>query len=131
MMSDPIADLLTRIRNGYSSQKSAVPAPASKYAASILDVLKSEGYIRGFKKETVRTGIETLDIELKYQDGMPVIKEISKVSTPGRRVYSNSKDLPRMYGGLGTFIISTNQGLMSDAQAREQKLGGEIICKVY
>lgn len=131
-MSDPVADLLTRIRNGQQANKSSVLSPVSRLRGSVLDVLKSEGYIRGY--ETRKDGeseMESFQIELKYHEGKPVIHEISRVSRPGRRVYSKIKDLPRYYGGLGIAILSTPRGVMSDAQARQANVGGEILCRVF
>jgi small subunit ribosomal protein S8 len=130
-MTDPIADLLTRIRNGQESGKSSITAPASSFRESVLGVLKREGYIRDFSRVNVRTGVDELKIELKYYDGAPVIKEISRVSRPGRRVYSKIKELPRVYNGLGIAILSTPRGVMSDAEAREANVGGEVLCHVF
>lgn len=131
MLTDPIADSLTRVRNGYSAKKSTVKIYHSKYLENIFGVLQAEGYIRGFRPLEVRKGIQEIEVELKYHEGLPVLKEISRVSKPGRRVYADCKALPKVYGGLGTYIVSTNQGVMSDAQARDKNLGGEIICRVY
>ncbi len=128
-LSDPLGDMLTRIRNGQSAQKSAVNSPASKLRKNVLDVLKREGYIRGFTQAD--EGHKELAIELKYHNGEPVIKEIRRVSKPGRRVYSGVKDLPRIYNGLGIAILSTPQGVMSDAEARNAHVGGEILCTVF
>ncbi len=130
-MSDPVADLLTRIRNGQSAKKESVVAPASKLRANLLDVLKREGYIRNFERYNVATGIDEIRIELKYYDGEPVIKEINRISRPGRRVYSGIKDLARVYNGLGISILSTPQGVMSDAEARAANVGGEVLCQVF
>jgi small subunit ribosomal protein S8 len=130
-MSDPLGDMLTRIRNGQRVGKSTVSCPASMFRAKVLDVLEREGFIRGHSWAELRTGIQELTIELKYADGEPVIKEISRVSTPGRRVYSRIKDLPRVYNGLGISIISTPRGVLSDAEAREANVGGEILCQVF
>ncbi|HQU01866.1 MAG TPA: 30S ribosomal protein S8, partial [Acetobacteraceae bacterium] len=113
-MSDPLGDMLTRIRNAQSARKSMCVAPASNLRANVLDVLKREGFIRGFVREELRPGISQLRIELKYNEGEPVIKEITRVSRPGRRVYSKIKELPRVYAGLGVSIISTPRGVMSD-----------------
>jgi small subunit ribosomal protein S8 len=126
-MSDPLADMLTRIRNGQRARQAVVAAPASHFRANVLDVLKREGYIRGFTREQVRPGIAQLKIELKYVDGEPVIREISRVSKPGRRVYSKIGDLPRVYNGLGISILSTPRGVLSDNEARTQKVGGEVV----
>ena len=130
-MSDPVADLLTRIRNGQQAKKESVTAPASNIRENVLGVLEREGYIRGFERYNVRTGIDEIKIELKYYDGEPVIREINRVSRPGCRVYSKIKDLPKVYNGLGIAILSTPQGVMSDAEAREANVGGEILCQVF
>ena len=130
-MSDPVADLLTRIRNGQQAKKESVTAPASNMRENVLGVLEREGYIRGFERYNVRTGIDEIKIELKYYDGEPVIREINRVSRPGCRVYSKIKDLPKVYNGLGIAILSTPQGVMSDAEAREANVGGEILCQVF
>jgi small subunit ribosomal protein S8 len=130
-MTDPIADLLTRIRNGQEANKTSIAAPASAFRESVLSVLKREGYIRDFSRVNVRPGIDELKIELKYFDGEPVIKEISRVSRPGRRVYSKIKELPRVYNGLGIAILSTPRGVMSDTEAREANVGGEVLCHVF
>ena len=128
-LSDPLGDMLTRIRNGQSAQKNAVHSPASKLRMNVLDVLKREGYIRGFTR--TEEGHKELSIELKYHNGEPVIKELRRVSKPGRRVYSGVKDLPRIYNGLGIAILSTPQGVMSDTEARDAHVGGEILCTVF
>ena len=130
-MSDPLGDMLTRIRNGQRACQAVVASPASKIRANVLDVLKREGYIRGFTQEHVRAGVAELKIELKYVDGEPVIREISRVSKPGRRIYSRIADLPRSYNGLGISILSTPRGVMSDNEARAAKVGGEVLCRVF
>ena len=130
-MSDPVSDLLSRIRNGQEAKKESVTAPASNLRENVLGVLKREGYIRGFERYNVRTGIEEIKIELKYYEGEPVIREINRVSRPGCRVYSKIKDLPKVYNGLGIAILSTPRGVMSDAEAREANVGGEILCQVF
>lgn len=130
-MTDPLGDLLTRIRNGQRARKSAITAPASRFRANVLEVLKREGYIRGFNEYEVRPGLNEIKIELKYHEGDPVIREISRVSKPGRRVYSKIKDLPRVYNGLGISILSTPRGVMSDAEARAANVGGEVLCQVF
>jgi small subunit ribosomal protein S8 len=130
-MSDPLGDMLTRIRNAQRSRHTSCIAPASRLRANVLDVLRREGYIRGFSAEEVRPGVSQLRIELKYNDGEPVIKEIHRVSKPGRRVYSRIKELPRFYAGLGVSILSTPRGVMSDAEARAANVGGEILCRVF
>lgn len=130
-MSDPLGDMLTRIRNGQQANKSAVNAPASKLRANVLEVLKREGYIRGFEKVTGDSGFDELRIELKYFDGKPVISKIKRVSTPGRRVYSGVNDLPKVFNGLGISILTTPSGVMSDAEARDANVGGEVLCTVF
>ncbi len=130
-MTDPLGDMLTRIRNGQQARQAVVAAPASNLRANVLEVLKREGYIRNFTREQVRPGISELKIELKYVDGEPVIREISRVSKPGRRVYSKLSDLPRVYNGLGIAILSTPRGVMSDNEARAARVGGEVLCRVF
>ncbi len=130
-MTDPVADMITRIRNGQRVGKGAVYSPASRLRGSVLDVLKSEGYIRGYERTEPEPGKPRFEIALKYSEGKPVIREIKRVSTPGRRVYSSMKDLPRVYNGLGISILSTPSGVMSDLQARKKNLGGEILCQVF
>ena len=130
-MTDPLGDMLTRIRNGQQARKTKITSPASRLRTNVLEVLKREGFIRGFSEQEVRTGISEIEIELKYHDGDPVIREISRVSTPGRRVYSGVKDLPRVYDGLGISILSTPRGVLSDSEARDQNVGGEILCRVF
>jgi small subunit ribosomal protein S8 len=130
-MTDPLGDLLTRIRNAQQAHKASVAAPASKARASVLEVLKREGYIRGFTREDVRPGVAEFRIELKYVDGEPVIREIDRVSKPGRRIYSKIADLPRVYNGLGIAILSTPRGVMSDNEARAANVGGEVLCRVF
>ena len=130
-MSDPLGDMLTRIRNGQRSGKSKVRAPASKLRANVLDVLKREGYIRDYRTEEVSRGLAEVEIELKYNEGAPVIQEISRVSRPGRRVYSKIKELSRVYNGLGITILSTPRGVMSDQEARAANVGGEVLCRVF
>jgi small subunit ribosomal protein S8 len=131
MMTDPIGDMLTRIRNGQRAKKAQVNSPASKLRARLLDVLQREGYIRGYTKFEMDSGKPELSIELKYYEGEPVIREISRVSKPGRRVYSSIKDLPTIYNGLGISILSTPQGVMSDSEARLANVGGEVLCRVF
>lgn len=130
-MTDPLGDMLTRIRNGQRARKSSVTAPASRFRGNVLDVLKREGYIRGFSQYEVRPGVNEMRIDLKYHQGDPVIREIHRVSTPGRRVYSNVKDLSSVYNGLGISILSTPRGVLSDNEAREANVGGEILCSVF
>lgn len=128
-LSDPLGDMLTRIRNAQMRGKSVVSTPASTLRARVLDVLQSEGYIRGYT-ELETEGKKSLEIELKYYDGSPVISEIRRVSKPGRRVYSAVKDLPLVQNGLGISILSTPKGVMSDNTARAENVGGEILCRV-
>ena len=130
-MSDPLGDMLSRIRNGQRVGKSKVRAPASRLRSNVLDVLKREGYIRDYRRAELRAGVSELEIELKYNDGIPVIQEISRVSKPGRRVYSKIKELPRYYNGLGITILSTPRGVMSDQEARRANVGGEVLCRVF
>jgi small subunit ribosomal protein S8 len=131
MSNDPIGDLITRIRNAQMRNKPKVSSPGSKLRESVLEVLKSEGYIRGWASVEHTGGRNELEIELKYFDGEPVIREISRVSKPGRRVYASVKTLPRINNGLGVSILSTPKGVMSDTRAREEKVGGEILCDVF
>jgi small subunit ribosomal protein S8 len=130
-MSDPLGDLLTRIRNGQLARKPVVSSPSSKLRANVLDVLQREGFIRAWSTAEAKPGFAELTIELKYHDGQPVIKSIQRVSKPGRRVYSKIKDLPRSYNGLGIKILSTPRGVMSDAEARAANVGGEVLCEVF
>ncbi|MGR3270279.1 30S ribosomal protein S8 [Thalassococcus profundi] len=130
-MNDPIGDMLTRIRNAQMRGKSTVITPASKLRAWVLDVLADEGYIRGYEKTTGIDGHPALEISLKYFDGTPVIRELKRVSTPGRRVYMGVKDIPVVRQGLGVSIVSTAKGVMSDASARSQNVGGEVLCTVF
>ena len=130
-MNDPIGDMLTRIRNAQMRGKSTVSTPASKLRAWVLDVLADEGYIRGYEKTTSTDGHGAIEISLKYFDGVPVIRELKRVSKPGRRVYLGVKDIPQVRQGLGVSIVSTPQGVMSDANARAKNVGGEVICTVF
>jgi small subunit ribosomal protein S8 len=130
-MSDPLGDMLTRIRNGQRARQAVVSAPASQLRANVLEVLKREGYIRGYTRDNIRPGVAELRIELKYADGEPVIREIARVSKPGRRIYSKIADLPRIYNGLGIAILSTPRGVMSDNEARAATVGGEVLCRVF
>ena len=130
-MNDPIGDMLTRIRNAQMRGKSKVSTPASKLRGWVLDVLAGEGYIRGYETGTDVNGHPTLEISLKYYDGAPVIREIKRVSKPGRRVYMGAKEIPQVRQGLGVSIVSTPKGVMSDAAARSQNVGGEVICTVF
>jgi small subunit ribosomal protein S8 len=129
-MTDPLGDMLTRIRNGQRAGKRSIVAPASKLHARVLDVLQREGFIRGYSEAVVVPGVRELKIELTYHEGEPAIREISRVSKPGRRVYSKLEDIPRVYNGLGVAILSTPRGVISDSEAREAHVGGEILCKV-
>ena len=130
-MNDPIGDMLTRIRNAQMRGKSTVITPASKLRGWVLDVLANEGYIRGYENATSKAGFPELEISLKYFDGQPVIKEIKRVSKPGRRVYSSVQDIPTVRQGLGVAIVSTPKGVMSDAQARSANVGGEVLCTIF
>ena len=130
-LSDPLGDMLTRIRNGQRARQSRIASPASRLRADVLDVLKREGYIRAWGVEDVRPGIKVLSIELKYSEGEPVIKEINRVSKPGRRVYAKIKELPKIYNGFGISILSTPRGVMSDTEARVANVGGEVLCRVF
>jgi small subunit ribosomal protein S8 len=128
--TDPLGDMLTRIRNGQRAKKDSVVTPASKLRANVLEVLKREGYIRGYVDEAVASH-PGLRVELKYFEGQPAIKHIARVSKPGRRVYSGSQDLPRVRNGLGITIVSTPRGVLSDAEARDQNVGGEVLAEVF
>ncbi|QDH13145.1 30S ribosomal protein S8 [Formicincola oecophyllae] len=130
-MSDPLGDMLTRIRNAQRARHATCTAPASKLRGNVLEALKREGYIRGYEREEIRKGIAQFSIELKYSEGEPVIRELQRVSKPGRRVYSGIKDLPRIYGGLGVSILSTPRGVLSDTEARAANVGGEVLCRVF
>ena len=130
-MNDPIGDMLTRIRNAQMRGKSTVSTPASKLRAWVLDVLADEGYIRGYEKTTSTDGHGAIEISLKYFDGVPVIRELKRVSKPGRRVYLGVKDIPQVRQGLGVSIVSTPQGVMSDVNARAKNVGGEVLCTVF
>lgn len=129
-MTDPLGDMLTRIRNGQRANKSVVEAPASKLRARVLEVLQREGYIRGYTRDE-NGGKPLFFIELKYHEGEPVIRSITRVSKPGRRVYSSVGDLPRVQNGLGISIVSTPKGVLSDAEARTHNVGGEVLCTVF
>lgn len=130
-MTDPIADMLTRIRNAQMRGKSKVATPASKIRGNLLEVLESEGFIRGYAKIDHGSGKSEFEVELKYFEGEPVIREIHRVSTPGRRVYAGVGNLPTVYNGLGISILSTSKGVMSDGEARNQNVGGEVLCTVF
>ena len=131
VLNDPLGDMLTRIRNAQMRHKSLVATPASKLRGWVLDVLKDEGYIRGYAKVEHMGSRPEFEIELKYYDGEPVISDIRRISTPGRRVYTSVKDLPQVRNGLGIAIVSTPKGVMSDTSARAENVGGEILCQVY
>ena len=130
-LNDPLGDMIARIHNAQMRNKSKVSTPASRLRLSVLDVLKSEGYIRGYTSVEHTSGRRELDIELKYFDGAPVIREISRVSKPGRRVYASVRNLPRINNGLGVAIVSTPKGVMADHDARDNNVGGEILCTVF
>ncbi|OQW79407.1 MAG: 30S ribosomal protein S8 [Proteobacteria bacterium ST_bin14] len=129
-LTDPIGDMLTRIRNGQRARKDSVLTPGSKLRTRVLDVLQREGYIRGYTEEEMGPA-KGIRIELKYFEGQPAIKHVARVSKPGRRVYSGSQDLPRIMNGLGITIVSTPRGVLSDAEAREQNVGGEVLAEVF
>ncbi len=129
-MTDPLGDMLTRIRNGQQARKDSILTPASKLRANVLDVLQREGYIRGYAEEAL-AGQKGLRIELKYFEGQPAIQHLSRISKPGRRVYSGSQELPRVRNGLGITIVSTPRGVLSDAEARTQNVGGEVLAEVF
>ena len=130
-INDPLGDMLTRIRNAQMRRKTKVTTPTSKLRERVLEVLMEEGYIRGYARVDYDGGKSEFEIELKYFDGAPAIKDIKRVSTPGRRVYSSVKDLPTVANGLGVSILSTPKGVMSDSQARTENVGGEILCSVF
>ena len=130
-MNDPLGDMLTRIRNAGMRRKSKVTTPGSRLRAHVLDVLKDEGFIRGYSTTDYGNGRSEFEIELKYFDGEPVIREIQRVSRPGRRVYSAVTAMPRVANGLGITIVSTPKGVMADHVAREQNVGGEVLCRVF
>jgi small subunit ribosomal protein S8 len=123
--------MLTRIRNAQRARQTRCVAPASRLRTDVLDVLKREGYIRAWRVEELRPGVRNIEIELKYSEGEPAIKEITRVSKPGRRVYSKIKELPKFYNGLGTSILSTPRGVMSENEARAANVGGEVLCRVF
>jgi small subunit ribosomal protein S8 len=129
-MTDPLGDMLTRIRYGQQARKDSILTPASKLRSHVLDVLQREGYIRGYSEEEL-AGQKGLRIELKYFEGQPAIQHLARVSKPGRRVYSGSRELPRIRNGLGITIVSTPRGVLSDAEARDQNVGGEVLAEVF
>ena len=130
-MTDPLGDMLTRIRNAQMRRKQFVVTPNSKLRAWVLDVLKSEGYIKSYEIEKSVSGTDIIKVSLKYFDGEPVIKELKRVSTPGRRVYLGVDNLPKVRQGLGVAVVSTSKGIMSDSQARQSRVGGEVLCTVF
>lgn len=130
-VNDPLGDMLTRIRNGQLRRMSKVSTPGSKLRARVLEVLQSEGYIRGYTAEDLGNGRQNFEIELKYFDGQPVIRTIARVSKPGRRVYASIDTMPRVANGLGVTILSTSKGVMADHEAREKNVGGEVLCQVF
>ena len=130
-VTDPIGDLLSRIRNGQIRGKAKITSPNSRLRTRLLDVLQSEGFIRGYAEVEFKDGLKQLEIELKYHEGRPVIRELKRVSTPGRRVYASVKQLKPHRQGLGVSIVSTPQGVMTDTAAREKNVGGEVICQVF
>ena len=130
-MTDPLGDMLTRIRNAQMRRKQFVFTPNSKLRAWVLDVLKSEGYIKSYEIEKSPSGTDIIKVSLKYFDGEPVIKELKRVSTPGRRVYLGVDNLPKVRQGLGVAVVSTSKGIMSDSQARQSRVGGEVLCTVF
>ena len=130
-MNDPIGDMLTRIRNAQMRRRPKVATPASNLRARVLDVLTDEGYIRGYARVEMKGEHPQFEIELKYYNGQPAIKEIERVSKPGLRIYRSYLDIPRVRGGFAVTILSTSQGIMTDRQAKEKKVGGEILCQVW
>ena len=130
-VNDPLGDLLSRIRNAQQRKKNKVSTPGSRLRANVLEVLKTEGYIRGYATLAHSDGRSEIEIELKYFDGEPVIREIERISKPGRRVYASVRALPRINNGLGVAIVSTPKGVMADHAARDANVGGEIICTVF
>ena len=130
-MNDPLGDMLTRIRNAQMRRKNKVTTPGSRLRANVLDVLRNEGYIRDYSSTDFGNGRTEFEIELKYYEGEPVIRTIERVSKPGRRVYSAVSNMPRVANGLGITIISTPKGVMADHSAREQNVGGEVLCRVF
>ena len=130
-LSDPIGDMLTRIRNAQLRRRDVVTTPASTLRGRVLDVLKSEGFIRGYSESKMDNGVAQFDIELKYSDNAPVIRTIERVSRPGRRVYASVKNIPSVANGLGVSILSTPKGVMADHEAKAQNPGGEVLCRVF
>jgi small subunit ribosomal protein S8 len=130
-LTDPLGDMLTRIRNAQMRRRNTVVTPASTLRARVLDVLQSEGFIRGYSEVKHDNGSAELQIELKYSDNAPVIRTIERVSRPGRRVYASVKNIPQVASGLGVSIVSTPKGVMADHEAKSQNLGGEVLCRVF
>lgn len=130
-MSDPLGDMLTRIRNGQGASKAIVECPFSKIRENVCKVLQDEGFIRGYEVIEIENNKKTLSIQLKYAEGRAVIREIGRVSKPGRRIYTGSKSMPRFYNGLGILVVSTPQGVMADHKARAANVGGEVLCQVF
>ncbi|WP_309086511.1 30S ribosomal protein S8 [Chelativorans sp.] len=130
-MNDPLGDMLTRIRNAIGRKKSTVSTPASRLRTRVLDVMKAEGYIRDYTQIDYENGKSELEIQLKYFEGAPVIREIARVSKPGRRVYVSVKSIPNVANGLGIAILSTPKGVMADHEAREKNVGGELLCQIF
>ena len=130
-MTDPIANMLSIIRNGQSVRKAVVTSPSSTLRKNVLEVLKKEGFIRDFSEKEVRKGVKEISIELKYVEGTPAISEVKKISKPGRRVYSAIEDLSKVNNGLGISILSTSKGVLSDTEAKAQQVGGEVLCSVF
>lgn len=131
MVNDPLGDLLTRIRNGQMAKLATITSPSSRHRTDVLEVLKREGFIRDFSVEKKENGSSELTIELKYSEGQPVIRKISRVSKPGRRIYKGVKEVPSYYNGLGVTILSTPRGVISDKEARDANVGGELLCQVF
>ena len=130
-LSDPIGDMLTRIRNAQMRRRDTVSTPASTLRGRVLDVLQSEGFIRGYSETKFENGVSEYEIELKYSDATPVIRELQRVSRPGRRVYASVKTIPSVMNGLGVSILSTPKGVMADHEAKAQNVGGEVLCRVF
>lgn len=130
-MNDPLGDMLTRIRNAQKAKRKTVECPHSRLHENVCEVLKEEGYIRGYTVEAGENNKKTIQVQLKYAEGEGVIREIARVSTPGRRVYTSVKDMPRFYNGLGILVVSTPHGILPDYKARAANVGGEILCRVF
>ena len=130
-MSDPLGDMLTRVRNGQQAEKKTIECPFSRLRENVCKVLEDEGFIRGYKVIELEGNKKDLQIQLKYTEGQGVIRQINRVSKPGRRVYTNVKTMPRFYNGLGVLVVSTPQGIMADHKARAANVGGEILCRVF